>query len=67
MYFEYFRGVVLFTTLGKFEFLLTDSDMLDYFKFDRCTAYGIMFSPILRHNFSISVSVTFEGAMPVVL
>jgi hypothetical protein len=45
MYFEYFGSVVLFTRLGKFEFLFTVSEMLPYFDFDWCTAYGIIFSP----------------------
>jgi hypothetical protein len=64
---EYFGSVVLFTALGKYEFLLTDSDMLAYSKFGWCTTYGILFTSHLRHIFSISISVTFEDAMPVVL
>jgi hypothetical protein len=44
MYLEYFGSVVLFTALGKFEFLLTDSDMLAYSKFGWSPTYVILFS-----------------------
>jgi hypothetical protein len=61
MYFEYFICIVLLTTLGKFEHLLTVSDMLSYFKFDWCTAYGTMSSPHFMLYFQYIFICYFRG------
>jgi hypothetical protein len=44
MYLEYFGSLVLFTAIGKFEFLLTASDMMAYLKLGWSATYVILFS-----------------------
>jgi hypothetical protein len=67
MYLEYFSSVVLFTPLANLNFSLLIRTCWPTLNLAGARRTEVCLAFILCHIFSISVSVTFERAMPVVL